>query len=143
MRIGELAKAANCGTETIRYYEKEGLLPAPERNDSNYRHYGKDHVERLRFIRNCRTLDMAHDEIRSLLAFIDRPHGDCEPVNELLDEHIEHVDLRIAELQRLRDQLKALRRQCASAQSIEHCGIIHGLASMPTEEKRPSGSHLG
>ncbi|UYO94918.1 Cd(II)/Pb(II)-responsive transcriptional regulator [Pollutimonas sp. M17] len=143
MRIGELAKAANCGTETIRYYEKEGLLPEPQRSNGNYRHYGKDHVERLRFIRNCRTLDMTHDEIRSLLAFVDRPQGDCEPVNELLDEHIGHVDLRIAELQRLRGQLKALRRQCASAQSIEHCGIIHGLASMPTLEKRPPGSHLG
>ncbi|MGB3290343.1 MAG: Cd(II)/Pb(II)-responsive transcriptional regulator [Burkholderiaceae bacterium] len=143
MRIGELAKAAHCGTETIRYYEKEGLLPEPQRSEGNYRHYGKEHIERLRFIRNCRTLDMTHDEIRSLLAFVDRPGGDCEPVNDLLDEHIGHVDLRIAELQRLRSQLKALRRQCASAQSIDQCGIIHGLVSMPTSEKLPPGSHLG
>lgn len=143
MRIGELAKVANCGTETIRFYEKEGLLPEPERTDGNYRNYGSDHVERLRFIRNCRSLDMTHDEIRTLLAFVDHRHGDCAPVNTLLDEHIVHVDVRLAELQRLRTQLLALRKQCVSAQAIEDCGIIHGLASMPTQEKHPSESHLG
>lgn len=143
MKIGELAKAANCSTETIRFYEKEGLLPAPDRSDSNYRSYRGQHLERLRFIRNCRTLDMAHDEIRTLLTFIDHPQEDCAPVNDLLDEHIVHVDVRLAELQRLRKQLTGLRRQCATAQSIQECGIIHGLASMETEEKHPSASHLG
>lgn len=143
MKIGELAKVARCTTETIRFYEKEGLLPAPRRSEGNYRQYQNAHVERLRFIRNCRTLDMTHDEIRTLLAFVDRRQGDCAPVNTLLDEHIGHVDIRLAELERLRDQLKDLRRQCASAQAIEDCGIIHGLAAMPAEEKQPSESHLG
>ncbi|RTZ48238.1 Cd(II)/Pb(II)-responsive transcriptional regulator [Candidimonas sp. SYP-B2681] len=143
MKIGELAKAANCGTETIRFYEKEGLLPAPDRTEANYRRYQHEHLERLRFIRNCRTLDMAHDEIRTLLQFMDKSHGDCAPVNHLLDEHITHVDIRLAELQKLRAQLIELRQQCANAQSIQDCGIIHGLAAMETEEKLPSASHLG
>jgi Cd(II)/Pb(II)-responsive transcriptional regulator len=143
MKIGELGRAANCPPETIRFYEKAGLLPAPDRNGSNYRSYRKDHLERLRFIRNCRSLDMTHDEIRTLLAFMDEPRGDCEPVNHLLDEHIGHVDVRLEELRRLRQQLTALRQQCATAQSIGDCGIIHGLTAMPTEEKHPSGSHLG
>ncbi|NYT63971.1 Cd(II)/Pb(II)-responsive transcriptional regulator [Alcaligenaceae bacterium] len=143
MKIGELAKAANCSTETIRFYEKEGLLPEPGRNNSNYRSYQAEHLERLRFIRNCRTLDMAHEEIRGLLAFIDSPRGDCAPVNDLLDEHIVHVDTRITELIRLREQLIGLRKQCASAQPIEDCGIIHGLVTMETEEKQRSASHLG
>jgi Cd(II)/Pb(II)-responsive transcriptional regulator len=143
MKIGELARAANCPTETIRFYEKAGLLPAPDRNESNYRSYRKHHLERLRFIRNCRTLDMTHDEIRTLLAFMDEPRGDCEPVNHLLEEHIVHVDVRLQELQRLKKQLTALRRQCATAQSISECGIIHGLNAMATEEKHPSASHLG
>jgi hypothetical protein len=86
---------------------------------------------------------MAHDEIRTLLQFMDNSHGDCAPVNHLLDEHITHVDIRLAELQKLRTQLIELRQQCADAQSIEHCGIIHGLAAMETEEKHPSASHLG
>lgn len=143
MKIGELAKTANCTTETIRFYEKEGLLPEPDRNDSNYRSYRAEHVERLRFIRNCRTLDMAHDEIRALLAFIDSPRGDCAPVNDLLDEHIVHVDTRINELTQLREQLIGLRQQCATAQPIQECGIIHGLVAMETEEKQRSASHLG
>lgn len=143
MKIGDLAKAATCSTETIRFYEKEGLLPAPDRSASNYRTYRAEHVERLRFIRNCRTLDMAQDEIRTLLTFIDRPHDDCAPVNRLLDEHIVHVDVRITELQRLRTQLTELREQCASTQPVRDCGILHGLADMETEEKRPSASHLG
>lgn len=143
MKIGELAAAANCSAETIRFYEKERLLPAPRRGENNYRRYDKSHVERLRFIRNCRTLDMTHDEIRSLLAFMDQPHRNCGPVNALLDEHIVHVDVRLAELQRLRTQLLGLRKQCANAQAIGDCGIIQGLASMPTEEKLPSESHLG
>ena len=143
MKIGLLAKTANCSTETIRFYEKEGLLPAPGRTDGNYRSYDGTHVERLRFIRNCRTLDMAHDEIRTLLALMDKSRGNCGPVNSLLDEHIDHVDVRIAELQRLRRQLRVLRDQCATQQAIEDCGIIHGLAAMPTQEKHPSASHLG
>ncbi len=143
MKIGELAAAANCGAETIRFYEKEGLLPAPHRSENNYRRYDRSHLERLRFIRNCRTLDMTHNEIRSLLAFMDQPRRDCGPVNALLDEHISHVDVRLAELQRLRTQLLDLRKLCANPHAIEDCGILHGLVSMPTEEKLPSETHLG
>jgi Cd(II)/Pb(II)-responsive transcriptional regulator len=143
MKIGELAKMANCGTETIRFYEKEGLLPSPHRTSANYRSYQPEHLERLRFIRNCRSLDMTHDEIRSLLRFTDNPADDCGPVNEIFDEHIEHVDIRLQELQRLKMQLIQLRDQCDHAQSVEHCGIIHSLNVMPTEEKPRPGSHLG
>ena len=67
MKIGELAKAAQTQTETIRFYEREGLLPAAPRTDSNYRSYGQAHVERLTLIRRCRALDMNLDEIRALL----------------------------------------------------------------------------
>ncbi|MGB6103264.1 MAG: Cd(II)/Pb(II)-responsive transcriptional regulator [Pusillimonas sp.] len=143
MKIGELAKVARCSTETIRFYEKEGLLPAPGRSQGNYRQYQGEHAERLRFIRNCRLLDMTHDEIRTLLAFVDRRQGDCAPVNTLLDEHIVHVNVRLAELERLREQLEDLRKQCTRAQAIEDCGIIHGLAAMPSQEKQTPETHLG
>ena len=105
MKIGELAEKSHCNTETIRYYEKVGLLPEPERSEGNYRLYRNIHLERLRFIRNCRSLDMTHEEIRGLLAFMDGPAQDCAPVNDLLDEHIEHVAVRIAELEHLQKQL--------------------------------------
>ncbi|MFA7668646.1 MAG: Cd(II)/Pb(II)-responsive transcriptional regulator [Burkholderiaceae bacterium] len=143
MRIGELALATNCSAETIRYYEKAGLLPPPGRNDSNYRQYTPAHQERLRLIRNCRSLDMTHDEIRSLLHSLDSAARDCEPVNRLLDEHIGHVNARIQELSQLRRQLLDLRRRCAEGRAVEHCGIIKGLNAMEAPAGATHGSHVG
>ncbi|EPN13687.1 MerR family transcriptional regulator, partial [Pseudomonas syringae pv. actinidiae ICMP 18804] len=91
MKIGELAKLTDTQVETIRYYEREGLLPAPARSDGNYRLYTQAHMERLSFIRNCRSLDMTLEEIRNLLNLRDSPQDQCESVNALIDEHIEHV----------------------------------------------------
>jgi len=143
MKIGELAKAARCTPETIRFYEREGLMPDAERTEANYRNYTDVHVERLRFIRNCRALDMAHDEIRTLLQLTDTPADPCDSVNTLLDEHIGHVDARLAELTHLRDQLTELRRQCVGEHSVEDCGIVHGLATMETVAPAAKRSHLG
>jgi Cd(II)/Pb(II)-responsive transcriptional regulator len=128
MKIGELALAAQTPVETIRYYEREGLLPQAPRSDGNYRIYGPEHVERLAFVRHCRTLDMALDEIRVLLRFKDAPQADCGEVNTLLDEHIGHVATRIRELRQLEKQLKALREQCAGVHDTTHCGILTELA---------------
>ena len=142
MRIGELARAANCSTETVRYYEKAGLLPPASRNDNNYRQYSTAHVERLRLIRNCRSLDMSHGEIRSLLNALDSAAEDCGPVNCLLDDHIRHVDARIRELSQLRRALVDLRERCAEGSDVEHCGIIEGLSAMDVPQRVSHGSHL-
>lgn len=128
MKIGELAARADTQVETIRYYEREGLLPAAPRTDANYRIYGDAHLERLAFIRHCRSLDMTLDEIRVLLRFKDNPDADCGDVNALLDEHIGHVTARIRSLRQLEKQLKALRLQCAGAGGAAHCGILGGLS---------------
>ena len=77
MKIGELAQMTQCTVETIRYYEKEGLLPAPARTAGNFRVHGPEHFERLRFIHNCRALDMSHDEIHRLLALADQAAERC------------------------------------------------------------------
>ena len=143
MKIGELAHVAQCTVETVRYYEKEGLLPAPARTAANYRSYGSAHVGRLRFIRNCRALDMTQEEIRALLNLIDQPAGDCGAVNQLLDEHIAHVDVRIAELSQLKQQLSELRQRCQSEQAMDACGILQGLAAMETEPRHERHTHLG
>ncbi|MGB3835503.1 Cd(II)/Pb(II)-responsive transcriptional regulator [Castellaniella sp.] len=142
MKIGELAQATNCPTETIRFYEKSGLLPEPGRTPGNYRQYGAAHLERLRFIRNCRSLDMAHDEIRALLGMIDYPARDCGDINQLLDEHIAHVQVRLRELEDLRGQLLRLRGQCQIEQAVDSCGIVQGLSRMQTPEKPPHATHL-
>ncbi|MBI3343781.1 MAG: Cd(II)/Pb(II)-responsive transcriptional regulator [Gammaproteobacteria bacterium] len=143
MKIGELALVAQCTVETVRYYEKEGLLPAPARTAANYRSYGDYHVERLRFIRSCRALDMTHEEIRALLGLMDQPAGDCGGVNQLLDEHIAHVDVRIAELSQLKQQLSELRQCCQREQAVDACGILQGLASMKTEPRHKRHTHVG
>ena len=127
LKIGDLARRTQCPTETIRYYEREGLLPPPTRTAGNYRVYGPGHVERLSFIRNCRSLDMALDEIRQLLRVRDVPWENCDAAHRLLDEHIAHVGTRVSELQDLERQLKALRRECNPAREERECGILNGL----------------
>lgn len=127
MKIGELAKETGCPVETIRYYEREGLLRPAERTDGNYRVYSKAEIERLSFIRDCRSLDMTLDEIGQLLSFRDAPEKYCTGVNKLLDEHIGHVAERVAELQTLEQQLTKLRRLCRKTQKAKECGILKRL----------------
>ena len=128
MKIGELASTTGTPVETLRFYEREGLLPETARTDGNFRIYSNAHVERVSFIRHCRTLDMALDEIRVLLTFKDAPSENCGGVNALLDEHIGHVAARIRELRALEKQLISLREQCAEVQDSARCGILHGLS---------------
>ena len=143
MKIGELAQVAQCTVETVRYYEKAGLLSAPGRTSGNFRIYGAAHLERLRFVRNCRALDMSHDEIHKLLELANKPAGDCGAINTVFDQHIAHVDERIRELAQLKIQLDALRTQCRKAQAVDDCGILQGLAAMETEPRHERHTHLG
>ena len=143
MKIGELAQVAQCTVETVRYYEKAGLLPETARTAGNFRVYGPGHVERLRFIRNCRALDMSHEEIHTLLGLVDRPAEGCRAINTVFDEHIAHVNERIEELSHLKRQLQALRERCQSEQSADGCGILQGLVAMETTAKTARHTHLG
>ncbi len=144
MRIGQLAASTACQVETIRYYEQQKLLPPPARMANNYRVYGPEHVERLTFIRNCRTLDMTLDEIKRLLDLRDQPQESCETVNSLIDEHIDHVQARINALHDLQKQLVELRHRCGGVRNIDHCAIlgqlnISGAVSAPDTQ----GTHVG
>lgn len=143
LKIGELATKTDCPVQTIRYYERERLLDEPIRSDSGYRLYGEAHVERLRFIRHCRSLDMTLNEIRRLLRFRDAPEENCGEVNLLLDEHIGHVTSRIAELKLLERQLRALRDLCRTTQATKECGILQNLASSEVGKVKTLGSHGG
>ena len=127
MQIGELARQTGCAVDTIRYYEKQGLLPPPARSAGNFRDYADSHVERLRLIRHCRTLDMSLEEIRALLAVHDQPQADCSTVNALLDAHLGHVQARLHALQALEQALLSLRQRCASTGAAAQCGILHEL----------------
>jgi Cd(II)/Pb(II)-responsive transcriptional regulator len=142
MKIGELAQASSTPVETIRYYERQGLLAAPARTAGNFRDYDARQLERLRFIRYCRGLDMSLDEVRVLLRFRDQPQSQCGDVNTLLDEHIGHVTRRIAELRSLQRELKELRSRCASAQPSGHCGILSGIAEAAHDPPASRPTHL-
>jgi len=144
MKIGDLSTASSTPIETIRFYEREGLLPAPARTQGNFRVYEAPHLERLQFIRYCRGLDMSLDEVRALLRFKDAPGEDCGDVNALLDEHITHVSKRIKELRTLEKQLKELRQRCGDVRPADQCGILAGLAEA-SQESSPAeqpGTHL-
>ncbi len=146
MKIGELAAATTTAVETVRFYEREGLLPAPRRSEANYRIYNDSHVQRLQFIRHCRSLDMALDEVRLLLRYKDSPEQDCGAVNQLLDEHVGHVAQRIRELRALQKQLLALRSQCLTSSAAADCGILKDLeepvrAQTSTHTPHVHGSH--
>lgn len=143
LKIGELAKRTGAQVETIRYYEREALLPAPLRSDGNYRLYGPVHEEQLQFILHCRSLDMTLDEIRHLLALRAAPVENCEAVNDLLDRHIGHVAERIAQLQSLQVQLGALRSRCSGAREGAECQILEGLGSAQAAPSPRRGTHGG
>lgn len=143
MQIGELAQVAQTTVETVRYYEKSGLLPETARTAGNFRIYGPAHLERLRFIRNCRALDMSHEEIHTLLGLAGQPSGDCGAINAVFDQHMAHVDERIRELLQLKQQLAGLRQRCQSEQAVDACGILQGLAAMETEARPERHTHLG
>jgi len=129
MRIGELGKATGVDVETIRFYEKVGLLDAPERLTNGYRSYGKVHLERLSFIRHCRALDITLADITRLVAFMDHPSADCGDINNLIDQQISKVRARLASMQALENQLSTLRSRCDAQHSGLACGILHELVA--------------
>jgi Cd(II)/Pb(II)-responsive transcriptional regulator len=138
LTIGALAQRMQCQTETIRFYEREGLLPPPARSGGNYRLYGEPHLERLGFVRRCRSLDMTLDEIRLLLQLRDKPAQNCREVNAVLDEHIQHVAARIAQLRTLQRQLRDLQQLCAK--EPDGCGILQELARDTHAARTEAGS---
>lgn len=129
MRIGELGQATGVDIETIRYYEKIGLLTLPERQPNGYRAYGNLQLERLAFIRHCRALDMSLADVKQLLDFVENPDSDCNDVNRLIDEQRARVRARLKSLRALDRQLTALRSRCDAGHSTSDCGILQELVA--------------
>lgn len=129
MRISELGQATGVDIETVRYYEKIGLLPAPERQANGYRAYGHTHLERLAFIRHCRALDMGLSEVKQLLDFVENPDADCGDVNRLIDEQRARVRARLKSLRALERQLTVLRSRCQAGHTAGDCGILQELVA--------------
>jgi len=127
MQIGDLARRAGVDVQTVRYYEREGVLDTPARTAAGYRSYGVHDVERLTFVRHCRSLDMSLADIKRLLALAGDASLSCDDVNALIDAHLDRIHAKRMALEALEVQLGALRAQCSSGRRIADCGILEEL----------------
>ena len=125
--IGELASATGTKVETIRYYERIGLLPAPARTVGNYRIYAVDHLNRLSFIRRARHLGFTLLQVRELLELADQKNRSCAAVDAIAREHLAEVQRKIADLTALRRELTDVIGQCRRG-TIAECRILEALA---------------
>jgi Cd(II)/Pb(II)-responsive transcriptional regulator len=129
MQIGELARKTSCTVQTIRLYERSGLLKLPSRSAGNYRVYDSEALERLVFIRQCRALGISIKEIATLLHRKETPEESCNEVNQLIAKHLLKVQEKICELQRLQITLEQLSNECSGTSTIQTCGIFSKLES--------------
>lgn len=123
--IGVLARDSGVNLETIRFYERSGLLPPPQRSASGYRHYQEVDVRRLRFIRRGRELGFSLDEIRSLLDLAAHPESPCASADQMVNEHLDTIAARIRDLQNMQAELSKLTG-CQSDHA-EHCRLLEAL----------------
>lgn len=125
---GELAKRTGCNLETIRYYEKIGLIPAPPRGANGYRVYGESHVRRLRFILRARELGFAIDEIHGLLQLVDGGNQTCAEVRARTEQHLADVRAKIGDLRRIERVLATTAAACSGG-DVPECPVLDALAS--------------
>ena len=128
MKIGELSKTTGTNIETVRYYERIGLLPAPDRTAANYRSYGEPHRARLAFVRHSRELGFTIQEVRSLLDLSDHPDRDCMEADRIATSHLVQVEAKIAQLEALRDELARIVGRCRGGVAAD-CRVIEALGN--------------
>jgi Cu(I)-responsive transcriptional regulator len=133
LAIGDLAKATGTKVETVRYYERVGLLPAPDRTSGNHRAYSPAHLARLSFIRRARELGFSLEQVRELLSLADDRERSCEAVDAIAREHLAAVARKIADLAALRRELDGLVSRCRCG-TIAECRIIEALSPVPELE---------
>jgi MerR family mercuric resistance operon transcriptional regulator len=133
LSIGAVSKQTGCNIETIRYYERIGLLSAPGRSGGGYRVYATADVKRLSFIRRARDLGFDLDQIRALLALSGDTEDRCADVRQLANEHLHEVQAKIADLRRMEMALRQLIQKCGSGE-FEECPVIGSLSSGPVKQ---------
>jgi MerR family transcriptional regulator, mercuric resistance operon regulatory protein len=137
MQIGALAERTGVNIETIRYYERAGLLPAPPRSEGRRRLYDDAHVQRLRFVRRSRELGFSLDDIRALLAIVDAGNSDCAAAKDIAVRHLADVHGKIASLRRLERALRSLTDACRPEDQVS-CPIIESLSADQPVHRRPA-----
>lgn len=132
-RIGEVAHLSGCSRESIRHYEKLGLLDPPARATNGYRYYSRRAIDELGFIRHGRELGLELETIRQLLALARDPEADCSEADRIASYHLERIETRIAGLQRLADELRSVVTQCGAGR-VADCRIIEALFHAPEHD---------
>ncbi|MGE3820242.1 MAG: heavy metal-responsive transcriptional regulator [Isosphaeraceae bacterium] len=127
LKIGEVARRSNVGVETVRYYEREGLLRQPDRRPSGYRIYDESVVTRLRFIRRAKELGFTLSEIKELLALWFDVATRCEHVRRRAEEKIARVEAKIRSLEKMKESLKSIVADCKTRDSVKECPLWSGL----------------
>ena len=127
MTIGRLAREADVSTDTVRFYERKGLLSEVARSESGYRQYGEEAVQRLKFIRRAKALGFTLGEISDLLDLNTNDHESCKEAGERAERTIARIDAQIAELGRMRDALGDLVEACRTRTPLGDCPILHTL----------------
>lgn len=124
--IGEISRLSGVNIETIRYYERIGVMPKPKRSEGGHRLYGETQLNRLAFVRRSRELGFTLKEVRALLAFIDSGNMTCNEVHAVTTEHLQDVRDKIEDLRKLERALEELAAQC-SLGNVPECPIIENL----------------
>lgn len=127
--IGKVARMSGVGIETIRFYEREGLIPEPPRRDSGYRQYPPATIERVRFVKRAKDLGFTLAEIKELLNLSVGPKATCADVKRKAVEKIKEVDAKISDLKRIRKALNRLTDQCRGKGPVSECPILENLES--------------
>lgn len=129
MKISELSRATGVEVDTIRYYEKEGLLSAPARAENGYRQYAQAHLEQLSFVRHCRALDIPLADIRRLLDHAGGAQDPAGDIDALIAAQLVRVRARLASMLALEQQLSILLAHCDADHARHECGILHELVA--------------
>ena len=127
MGIGVLAERTGVSPETIRYYEREGLLPVADRSEGGHRRYGEDHLKRLTFIVHARELGFPQPEVRELLALAADGGRRCDEVRDVASQHLDEVRTKLTALRRMEAVLAELVGACASGQTAAYCPLLDAL----------------
>lgn len=141
--IGRVARAAGVGVETVRFYERRGLLRRPPRPAGGFREYDPGTVERIRFIRRAQQLGFSLREIAELLSLRTDPAADCADVRARARRKREDVDRRIADLLAIRVALDELIAACPGGGGLRHCTILGALSGMSTAPRRDGDGERG
>ena len=127
LTTGEVAERANVNIQTVRYYERRGLLPEPPRSSGGFRQYSPEHVSRIRFIKRAQDLGFTLEEARELLELRVTPDADRADVRAVAEEKIDEVEAKIRDLQRIRDTLGDLVEACEGHGSTSECPILNAI----------------